>query len=197
MAAVARAHSVGIWLNLNERAALFEFFDDCLAAFKAVHAFKLTAVFVDMAVVGEHAQHRQSRALGNLKVVRVVRRSHFNRARAKGHVNVFVRHDGYRAADNGQYHVFADHVLVAFVFRVDRNAGIAEHRLGARRSDGDRTVSVFGVIAHVPEVALLILMLDLNIRERRFALGTPVDNAVAAVNQPLFIQLDEYVDNGA
>jgi hypothetical protein len=79
--------------------------------------------------------------------------------------------------------------------RVHGHGRIAEHRLGARRRDHDvlrlARLWVDQRIAQVPEAALHGLVLDLVIGDRRLQLAVPVDEAIAAVDQPVFEHPEE------
>src|SRR4029453_17211911 len=84
---------------------------------------------------------------------------------------------------------------IALVGRVPRHAGIAEHRLRPRRGDDDARTAIFGRIADVPETARLAAVgrLRLFVRERRLTAHAPMNDAVAAIDQPLLIEADEHL----
>ena len=48
----------------------------------------------------------------------------------------------------------------------------------------------------MPHVARNFDIFDLKIRNRRFKMRVPVDQAFAAINQPFVIHLDENFDDG-
>ena len=114
VAAIAGADIVGIRLGLDQIPLLFEVLYRGLAAFVAVHAVVLAAVFVDMAVVGDDADDIEVVAQADLKVVGVVRRGHFDRAGAEADLAVFIAHDGNFAVHDGQDTGLADEVLELF-----------------------------------------------------------------------------------
>ena len=87
-------------------------------------------------------------------------------------------------------------MLELLVLGVDRNARIAHHRFGTGGGDDDVTAAVRKRIADIPEVAGLIDILDLRVGQGGAAVRTPVDDAVALVDQALFIQLAECLAHG-
>ncbi len=89
-------------------------------------------------------------------------------------------------------------VLVARVVRVNRDRGVGNDRLGARRRDRDELAGVFAAgvdqrVLHVPEERVLVLVVDLEVAEGAATAGAPVDQTVAAVDQTLREQVDEDV----
>ena len=135
-------------------------------------------------------------AKADLKVVGVVCRGHLNSARAEADLAVFVAHDGNFAVHNGQDAGLADQVLELLVLRVDRDAGVAKHGLRPGGGDGEVIITVLEWVADIPERAGHILIFDLSVGQGRAAVRTPVDDAVAFVDQALFIQLAERLAHG-
>src|SRR6184192_1799863 len=90
----------------------------------------------------------------NVVVGGIVPGGHLDRAGAELLVDRLIGDDRHATVDDGQHDVFADQIFVAPVIRVNRDAGVAHHRLGARCGDGDRTPALDGVVQEV-EVAVL------------------------------------------
>ena len=196
VAAVAGADVVGVRLGLDEVALLLKVLDDGIAALVAVHAVVGAAVFVDGAVVGDNADDLKVVAQADLEVVRVVGGGHLDRARAEADLAVFVAHDGNFAVHDRQDALLADEVLELFVLGVDRDAGIAHHRLGTGGGDDDVAAAVGERVADIPEVTGLINVLDLRVGQRRQAMRAPVDDAAALINEALVVQLAEGLAHG-
>ena len=135
-------------------------------------------------------------AQADLEVVRVVGGGHLDCARAEADLAVFVAHDGNFAVHDRQDALLADEVLELLVLGVDRDAGIAHHRLGTGGSDDNVAAAVGERIADIPEVTGLINVLDLRVGERRQAMRTPVDDAAALINEALVVQLAEGLAHG-
>ena len=197
VAAVAGANIVGVGLGLDQIALGLQIGHNGLAALVAVHTLVLAAVLVDLTVVGDAADDLQVVAQTHLKVVGVVGRGHLHGAGAEADLAVLVAHDGDLTAHQRQNAGLADEVLELLILRVDRYTGVAQHGLRTGGGDDDITAAVAQRIADVPQVAGLVHILHLGVRQRRQAVGTPVDDAAALVDQPLVIQLAECLADSA
>ena len=187
---------MGIVLHLDEIAAGLEVVDYGLAGLIAVHAVVLAAVY-DLRVVVEDEDVVEVVPLGDLEVVRVVAGRHLDAAGAEVHLDVVVSDDGYLAAHEGQDAGLADDVGVALVVGVHGDAGVAQHGLGTRRGDDEVAGAVGERVAHVPEVARLVNVLDLGVGERGGALGAPVYDAFALVDELFPVEVHEGLAHGA
>src|SRR3546814_14349592 len=67
----------------------------------------------------------------------------------------------------------------------DRCAAVVERHPGGER------------VFEVPEAALNLVRLDLKVRNRGLELRIPVHEALVAVDQPLFVEVDEYLAHRA
>ena len=207
MAAVAVTDLVVDVLDVVEEATRVEVLDDRLAALPAVHAAVLLAgELVHVRVVGHDVDLGEAVALADEEVVGVVRGRDLHDAGAELAVDVVVGDDGDLAAGERQDNRLADEVRVAVVLRVHRDRGVAGQRLGTRRRDHhvvlvwlalDALQAPHDRIAHVPEVAVVGLMLHLVVGERRAAARAPVDDVVALVDEPLVVELGEDLGDGA
>jgi len=82
----------------------------------------------------------------------IVARRHLERARAELALDALVRDHRHAPLDPGHDHFAADQVAIALVLGMDRDAGIAEHRLRPRRRHHDVGVRrAFDRIFEVPE----------------------------------------------
>ena len=135
-------------------------------------------------------------AKSHFEVVRVMCRRNFHHAGAKFHVDVAVRHHRDAAADQRENQRLPDKCLVALVVRMDRDGGVAEHRFRTRRRELQIARAILKRVAQMPEEAVLFLKLDFCVGNRRLAVRAPVDNALAAVDQPLLVEADEHLAHG-
>ena len=116
---------------------------------------------------------------------------------------MFVGNDLEAAAGDRLEDVLADHALVARVIGVHRDRHVGEHRFGARRRDLDIIAPVVEGhavgerIFEVPEAALHLDRFDLEVADRGLELGVPVHEALVAVDQALFMEIDEHLDHRA
>ena len=194
-AAVARADVVVIGLGLDEVALLLEIGHDGLARLITVETVVLAAVD-DAGVLVEDKDLLEVVAQTDLIVVRVVAGRHLDAAGAEIELDVIVGHDGQLAAHERQDRRLADEMLVALVRRVDRNAGVAEHGLRTGGGNGEIVVAVLERVADIPERAGHVLIFDLCVGQGGAAVRAPVDDAVALIDQALFIKLAERLAHG-
>ena len=107
--------------------------------------------------------------------------------------------DGDLAVDDGELDSLAHKGGLLGVLRGDGNARVAEHGLGARGGDDDVVLAVDRLgqrVAQVPQMALLVLVLSLVVRDSGSAVGAPVDDALAAVDQAVVVPVAEDLTHG-
>ena len=75
---------------------------------------------------------------------------------------------------------------VPLVVGVHGDGGVTEHRLGAGRRDDEAVLAL--AVADGDELAVVVLVLDLDVGERRQAARAPVDDALGAVDQPVVVE---------
>ena len=196
MAAVAGAHVVAVRLHLHQISARFQIGDDLLSGLVAVETLILSAVFVDLAVVVQNPDDFQIVAQSHFKVIGVVGRGHLNAAGAKVHLGVIVSDDGDFLIHKGKNDHLAHDVLVALVVGIDAHAGVAQHGFGSGGRHDRLTGAVGQGVTDVPQVTGLVHILHLGVRQGGDAVGTPVDDAAALVDQTLFVQGDEDLPHG-
>ena len=186
-------------LDVIEQVVLLEPLDDGLAALIAVHAGKLAIALDDHRVLIEDIDLRQVVGLTHGVVVGVVSRGDLDKARAKVGVDVVVGEDGDLAVNDRQHDGLAHEGSLLGVLRRDGDARVAEHGLGARGGDDDVVLAVDRLgqrVAQVPQVALLVLVLGLVVRDSSGAVRAPVDDALAAVDQTIVVPVAEHLAHG-
>ena len=151
------------------------------ARLEPVHAVELGARAGDDARLVHDRRHRQAVPAADLEVVGVVRGGHLDRAGAERRVDVVVGEDRDSPADHRQLDVAADQVPVAVVVRVHDDGGVAQHRLDARGRDDDRVVAV--AVADRDQLAVDLVVLDLDVGDHAAQRRRPVDHALGAVDQ--------------
>jgi hypothetical protein len=132
----------------------------------------------------------------DLEVVEIVRRRDLHAAGAENRIDVGVGDHRYPAVGERQRDVRADEVLVSLVVRMDRDRDVAEHRLGTRRRDDEMPFAIGERIADVPELTVLLVRLDLEVRHRGLEHRVPVDEAFSAVDEALLVQAHEDFGDG-
>ena len=131
----------------------------------------------------------------NLKVVRVVRRRNFYRAGTELFVDIFVRYNRDFAPNERENQRFANKVRVAFIVRMYRNGRIAQQRFRTCRRNRKILVRVLYKILNVPEVTRMFFILNLRVGQRRRTVGTPVDNTVTLIDEPLVVEADKHLQH--
>lgn len=186
LAARAVADAVGVRPLLGDDAALgAQRGDDGGAGLQTVQALEGT-VGRDDGVLVHDREGRQVVTLADLEVVRVVGRGHLDRAGAELGVDVLVGDDRDGAVGQRQPDQLADQVLVPLVAGVDGDGGVTEHRLGAGGGDDDGVVPL--AVLHGDEFTVVVLVLDLDVRDGGETAGAPVDDALGAVDQLVVVE---------
>ena len=197
--AVAVHDGVVELVDVVEQTVLVEPVDDGLAALVAVHAGELTVAVHDDGVLVEDVDLRQVVGLAHGVVVGVVRGRDLHEARAEVLVDVVVGEDGDLAVHDGQHDRLAHERSLLGIRGTHGNARVAEHGLGARGGDDDVVLAVDWLgqrVAQVPQVALLVLVLGLVVRDGGGAVGAPVDDALAAIDQAVVVPVAEDLAHG-
>ncbi len=152
---------------------------------------------IEIGLAVEHVDQRQVVAAADLEIVEVVRRRDLDRAGALLRIGIFVGDDRDAAADQRQDRVLADEMAVALVVGMHRNRGVAQHGLRPRGRDRDERVGQpLNRIVEVPEVALRLDLLHLEVGDGGEQLRVPIDQPLVLVDQPGAIELDEHLEDG-
>ncbi len=172
-------------LLLDDAALLSQRFTDLDAGVEAVKAVEFCSGVGDPALGVHDRRHRQLMAQPDLEVVRVMGRRDFDCTRSEFGVDVVVGDDGDLPVDERVRQRLADQVPVAFVVGMHRDRGVAEHRLDPGGGDHDvRFAVVQGAVPERHQLALDVLVLDLEVGDRRLQHGRPVHQPFGAVDQP-------------
>ncbi len=199
VATVAVHDGVIVLLDVVEQVVLLEPLNNGLAALVARHAGELAIALDDHRVLVEDIDLRQVVGLTHGIVVGVVSRSDLDEAGAKVGVDVVVREDGNLAVDDRQHNSLTHEGGLLGILRGDGDARVAEHGLGARGGDDDVVLAVDRLgqrVAQVPQVALLVLILGLIVRDGGGAVRAPVDDTLAAVDQTVVVPVAEDLAHG-
>ena len=186
-------------LDVIEQVMLLKPLDDGLAALLAGHAGELAVALDDHRVLVEDIDLRQVVSLTHGVVVGVVGRGDLDKAGAKVGVDMPILKDGDLTVDDGKLDGLAHEGGLLGVLRGNGDARVAEHGLGARGGDDDIVLAVDRLgqrVAQVPQVALLVLVLGLVVRDGGGAVGAPVDDALAAIDQTVVVPVAEDLAHG-
>jgi hypothetical protein len=196
LGAVAAADGVGVIFGGDEEALGFEIGEDALAGLVAFEARVGAAAFVDVRRVIHDVDGGEMVALADGEVVGVVSGRDFHGAGAELGVGVVVEDDGNLAADERQAERFAVEGGVARVVRIHSDGSVAEHGLGARGGDDDGAGVVAEWVADFPELAVMLFVNDLEVGDGGLAVGAPVDDVGAAIDEALLVEADEGFADG-
>ena len=197
--AVAVRHVVQVVFDGLDQPQRLQVGDDLGARRIAVEAaVGLWCVVVDAGIAVEDVDHLQTVALAHLEVVEVVGRRHLDGAGARLRVRVVVGDDRDPPADQRQQHLLADQVAVAGVFGVHSHAAVAQHRFRPGSRDHDMgAVLPLDRVAEVPELAVDLVLLHFQVRDRGVQLGIPVDQPLVAIDQPFLVEPNEDLADGS
>ncbi len=131
------------------------------------------------------------------KVVRVVRWRDLHRASAEFTIHHLIADDRNLAIHQRHDRAASDQVLVAFVFGMHGDRGVAQHRLRPRRRDHEKFLAAGHRILDVPKVSLTLFVQHFQIAEHGETHRAPVRHALVAINQPLFVQAHKYFAHNA
>ena len=130
-------------------------------------------------------------ALPDFEIVRVVARCDFQRAGAEFHRHVGVVDHGNRPLEHRHQTGRADQMPVALVVGVYSHGGVAQDRLRPSSRHRDEThpgaivqVGARDRVLEVVERGVFFPVLHLQIADRGLQAGRPVDQVLAAVDQP-------------
>ena len=86
-------------------------------------------------------------------------------------------------------------MLIAFIIGMYRDSGIAQHGFRSCGGDHQMSIAIAERVAHVPQMAVLLLTQNFQIRQCRMQHWIPVDQALAAVDQALIVEADKNFPN--
>ena len=184
----------------------FKLFFHAIPCDEPVQPLEGTGLAIQRTVQVHDVDHRKVVTLADLEVVEVMRGGDLHAARAE----LGVDEDGVRdnrdlAVHEGMLDRLADEVGVARVLGMHGHRRVAQHGLGAggRHHDlGDLGTIGAGHgtlgqgVGEAVQLALVVLVLDLEVGQGRPVVRIPVDEALATVDEPLLIQADEVLLDG-
>ena len=132
-------------------------------------------------------------AFSYFKVVRVVCRCNFNASGSELFVYVSICDNRDLTVGQRKLQHFSYDICISFILRVDSHCGISEQSLRTGGCDLYETAFLANYrVVNVPEMACLLLIFNLCIRNGGLAYRTPVDDAASLVDPAFFIQTAEY-----
>ena len=187
-AAVMSSNAVVVRNYFYQKSKFFQICYHCLTCFVTVHTSVFSTKLVDGRIVIHNVDLFQIVTASNLKVVRVMGRCDLYTSCSEFFVYIFIGdHRNLSVCERKLQHL-ADEILVALIFRIYGNSSITQQ--------GFRTCSCnlyetslfpYDRVINVPEKSVLILMLNLCIRDGSLAYRTPVDDSGTFIDIAFFI----------
>ena len=124
--------------------------------------------------------------LANLVIVVIMSRSDFYSAGAIFHIGVLVGDDWDLSISQRQVNFFTNKVFVSLVFWVYSYGCVTKQCLWASSRYDDFFITINHWVCDIPELALFILVIHLNIGKRSLMFWTIVNEFFASVNHAVF-----------
>ena len=121
----------------NDATFLAKCLNDCLSCICAIKAIEGCTCSDNFSFCIKDDKGRKAVALTDLKVVDIVRRSYLDCTCSKCRIYMLIPHDWNHSINKWDLHQSSDEVLVALIFRMNSNCGIAKHCLGASCCDNN------------------------------------------------------------
>mmetsp|Transcript_49822 Transcript_49822/g.153860 ORF Transcript_49822/g.153860 Transcript_49822/m.153860 type:complete len:1584 (+) Transcript_49822:1327-6078(+) len=206
------AHGVG--LLADPQAFLLQCLLDRLPRLEAVLLREGAAVLVDVSGLREDVDLLQAEALAAPKIVTVVGGGDLHASCPEGLVDHGVGHHHHLALrEEGVLDLLSVEGLVAVVVGVHGDRRVSEHRLQSGRGNDQEVLRALDLVLELAEDTHLdlvveagdaqvrlagdILVVHLEVRERRAQVRAPVHQAVVAVDEALVVEADEGLLHGA
>ena len=180
---------MAVRLDLFNQPERFHIGNDFLARGVALEAaIGLRHIVVQAGIGIEDIDQFEIMPTANLEIVEIMRRCDLHGPRALLRIGILVGHDNQPAADQRQHGKSADQTFPAFVVGVDGDRRVAEHSFRAGRGDGNEfVVAALDGIAEMPQMPVSLPRLDFEVGNRGEKFRIPIDQALVAVNQALFM----------
>ena len=185
---VMRSNAVIVRNYFYQKSKCIQICYHCLTCFITVHTGVFSAKFIDSCIIIQDVDFFQIVTASNLEVIRVMSRCNLYTSCSEFFVYIFIGdHRNLSVCERKLQHL-ADEIPVALIFRIYGNSSITQQ--------GFRTCSCnlyetslfpYDRVIDVPEESILILMLNLCIRDGSLAYRTPVDDSGTFVDIAFFI----------
>ena len=192
--AVAARHPQGVGIDFGQQPERVHVGDDALARRETVEApIGGGRRVIDRRVIVEDIDHGQAVAAPHLVVIEVVGGCYLHHAGAELAVDIVIGDDGNLPARQWQCHHPSDQVAVAFVCGMNGDSGVAQHGLGPGGRHCHVALTARQRIVEVPQLSLLLFRHHFQIGDGGVQHRVPVDQALAAVDEPLAVEPYEHL----
>ena len=192
-AAVVGSYVMDMVYHLHQQPLLLQFLYHDLAGLVAIHACVLAAVLIDGCVVVQNIDLRQVMTLSYLEIVGVMCRGNLYYAGTKLLIYISVCDNRNLTTYQRQDHGLTYDIFIPLVIRVYCQGAVAKQGFRSGGSDLYELVTALNRIIDMPEMACLLLVLYLCVRDRGLADRTPVDDTGSLIDIALLMQAQEYL----
>jgi hypothetical protein len=110
---------------------------------------------------------------------------------------VLVGNDRDAASNERKHAVLTDEILISLILGVNCYCGITKESFGTGGSNLNVSTAAYEGILDVPEMAVLLNVINLCVRDRGLAVRTPVDDSLTAIDETLLVESLKNVANCA
>ncbi len=170
-----------------------------LSGIETIQPLKLCwSIVIDPAIQCKNIERDQFVPQSDLIVVEIMCRGNFYATGTKSRINITICDDRDRAFGQRQTQMTSDQVTITLVFRMNRNRHIPQH--GFRAGSGNdqslmltTSFLLFERIKDMPERTLFFNRNHFQIRDCCLQYRIPVDQPLAAIDQPFPVKAHEYL----
>ena len=180
-----------VFLHSYKVSLFLKVFQYSLSCFKSFKPTVFSTIFIYFCIFRKYIQERKSCSFGHFKIVRIMRRCHFNYSRSKFHIHIFISNYRYFPIHQWQYHFFSYYILISFIVRIYSYTCIPKHCFRSRCSNYNIFITVFYRISYFPYFPVFFKVIYFIICKGSFIMRTPVYDVFSPVNQSIIVKFYE------
>ena len=163
MAPFMHTNAVGVFFYFNEISLILQILYNSLSRLITVHPRVLAAIFIDRGIIVHNINFLKAVTLSDLKVIRVMCRSHLHGSGSEFFVNIRICDDRNFLIYKWKHRFLSDNIRIALILRIDNNRRISKHRFRTGCRDHKASVRTYDRVADMPEMSRLFFMLYFRI----------------------------------
>ena len=187
-AAVMGSNAVIVRNYFYQKSKCIQICYHCLTRFITIHTGVFSTKFVDGCIIIHDVDLFQIVTTSNLEIVRVMSRRDLYTSCSEFFVYIFISDHRNLSVCQRKFQHLADEIFVTLIFRVYSNSSITQQSLRTCSCDlYETSLFPYDRVIDVPEISVLVFMLNFCIRDGSLAYRTPVDNSGTFVDVAFFI----------
>ncbi len=139
------------------------------------HDIEISGGKINPPFLREHVDSRQPAPLAYLEIVEIMGRCDLDRTCAFFRIRVLIANQRNEPANQWQHRIATDQVLQLVIFRMNRNAGIAQHGFGPGGGDCDMSRRIVGIERCSIKRIVKIVEMTARLAGENFAQGRRVE----------------------